>query len=187
MSCQCLLHSEANRLNIYIYPVFFGFPSHFGHHRALMSSLSEHLFLAQLHESFIALCFSQLELDSSPSGELCWKTTAGSHPWLVKSGSWRCSHPLYISAGYKLASVAHSPENSPLQTLAGRVIMVADVLTIWNGYSCRDPSWLPVLRNSFTNGSSNQEGWSRCLALGRKQMPARWKGRAVDLLLPIWK
>ena len=36
-----------------------------------MSSLSEHLFLAQLHESFIALCFSQLELDSSPSGELC--------------------------------------------------------------------------------------------------------------------
>ena len=99
MSCQCLLHSKANWLYIYIYPVFLGFPSHFGHHRALMSSLSEHLFLAQLHESFIAFCFSQLELDSSPSGELCWKTVADSHPWLVESGSWRCSSPLVHLCG----------------------------------------------------------------------------------------
>ena len=35
MSCQLLLYSKVNQLHIYIYPFFFGFPSHLGHHRAL--------------------------------------------------------------------------------------------------------------------------------------------------------
>ena len=35
MLCQFLLYSKLNQLYIYIYPLFFGFPSHLGHHRAL--------------------------------------------------------------------------------------------------------------------------------------------------------
>ena len=35
MLCQFLLYSEVNQLYVYIYPLFFGFPSHLGHHRAL--------------------------------------------------------------------------------------------------------------------------------------------------------
>ena len=35
MLCQFLLYSKMNQLYIYIYPVFFGLPSHLGHHRAL--------------------------------------------------------------------------------------------------------------------------------------------------------
>ena len=33
--CPFLLCSKVNQLSIYIYPFFFGFPSHLGHHRAL--------------------------------------------------------------------------------------------------------------------------------------------------------
>ena len=33
--CQFLLYSKVNQLYVYIYPLFFGFPSHLGHHRAL--------------------------------------------------------------------------------------------------------------------------------------------------------
>ena len=32
---QFVLHSEGNRLHAYIYPLFWGFPSRLGHHRAL--------------------------------------------------------------------------------------------------------------------------------------------------------
>ena len=35
MVCQFLLYSKVNLLYVYIYPLFFGFPSHVGHHRAL--------------------------------------------------------------------------------------------------------------------------------------------------------
>ena len=35
MMCQFLLYSKVNQLYIYIHPLFFGFPSHLGHHRAL--------------------------------------------------------------------------------------------------------------------------------------------------------
>ena len=35
MLYQFLLYSKVNQLYIYIYPLFFGFPSHLGHHRAL--------------------------------------------------------------------------------------------------------------------------------------------------------
>ena len=39
VALQCcvsfLLYSKVNQLYIYIYPLFFGFPSHLGHHRAL--------------------------------------------------------------------------------------------------------------------------------------------------------
>ena len=35
MFCQFLLYSKVNQLYVYIYPLFFGFPSHLGHHRAL--------------------------------------------------------------------------------------------------------------------------------------------------------
>ena len=35
MLCQFLLYSKMNQLCIYIYPLFFGLPSHLGHHRAL--------------------------------------------------------------------------------------------------------------------------------------------------------
>ena len=35
MLCQFLLYSKVNQLYVYIYPPFFGFPSHLGHHRAL--------------------------------------------------------------------------------------------------------------------------------------------------------
>ena len=35
MLCWFLLHSKLNQLYIYIYVLFFRFPSHLGHHRAL--------------------------------------------------------------------------------------------------------------------------------------------------------
>ena len=35
MLCQFLLYCKVNQLYIYIYPLFFGFPSHLDHHRAL--------------------------------------------------------------------------------------------------------------------------------------------------------
>ena len=35
MLCSFLLYSKVNQLYIYIYPHFFGFPSHWSHHRAL--------------------------------------------------------------------------------------------------------------------------------------------------------
>ena len=35
--CIFLLYSKVNQLYIYTYPLFFGFPSHLGHHRALSS------------------------------------------------------------------------------------------------------------------------------------------------------
>ena len=35
MLCWFLLYSKMNQLYVYIYPSFFGFPSHFSHHRAL--------------------------------------------------------------------------------------------------------------------------------------------------------
>ena len=35
MLCQLLLYDKVNQLSVYIYPLFFGFPSHSGHHRAL--------------------------------------------------------------------------------------------------------------------------------------------------------
>ena len=33
--CQFILYSKVNQLCVYIYPLFFGFPSHLGYHRAL--------------------------------------------------------------------------------------------------------------------------------------------------------
>ena len=33
--CHFLLYSKVNQLYVYIYPLFFGFPSHLDHHRAL--------------------------------------------------------------------------------------------------------------------------------------------------------
>ena len=33
--CQLLLYSKLNQLYLYIYPLFFGFPSHLSHYRAL--------------------------------------------------------------------------------------------------------------------------------------------------------
>ena len=35
MVCQFLLYSKVNQLYVYIYPLFVGFPSHLGQHRAL--------------------------------------------------------------------------------------------------------------------------------------------------------
>ena len=35
MFCQFLVYSKVDQLCVYIYPFFFGFPSHLGHHRAL--------------------------------------------------------------------------------------------------------------------------------------------------------
>ena len=35
MLCQFLLYIKVNHLYVYIYPLFFRFPSHLGHHRAL--------------------------------------------------------------------------------------------------------------------------------------------------------
>ena len=35
MLCQSLLYSEMNQLYVYTYPLFFGFPFHLGHPRAL--------------------------------------------------------------------------------------------------------------------------------------------------------
>ena len=35
MLCQFLIYSRVNQLYVYIYPLFYGFPSHLGHHRAL--------------------------------------------------------------------------------------------------------------------------------------------------------
>ena len=37
--CQFLLYSKVNQLYVYTYPLFFGFPSHLGHHRALLSGV----------------------------------------------------------------------------------------------------------------------------------------------------
>ena len=35
MLCESLLYGKANQLYVHTYPLFFGFPSHLGHHRAL--------------------------------------------------------------------------------------------------------------------------------------------------------
>ena len=35
MLCYCLLYSKVNQLYVYIHPLFFGFPSHLGHHRTV--------------------------------------------------------------------------------------------------------------------------------------------------------
>ena len=45
MLCEFLLYSKVNQLYIYMYPLFFGFPSHLGHHRASQFSF----FLAAQH------------------------------------------------------------------------------------------------------------------------------------------
>ena len=37
MLCWFLPYSKVNQLNVYIYPLFFGFPSHAGHDRTLSS------------------------------------------------------------------------------------------------------------------------------------------------------
>ena len=54
--CQCLLYSRVNQLYIYVYPLFFRFPSHLGHHRALsivpcaiQQVLISYLFCIQQH------------------------------------------------------------------------------------------------------------------------------------------
>ena len=40
MLCYFLLHSKVDQLYLHIYPLFSGFPSHLGHHRALSRVLS---------------------------------------------------------------------------------------------------------------------------------------------------
>ena len=40
MLCYFLLHSKVDQLYVHIYPLFSGFPSHLGHHRALSRVLS---------------------------------------------------------------------------------------------------------------------------------------------------
>ena len=35
MLCECPLYSKGNQLYVHIHPLFSGFPSHLGHHRAL--------------------------------------------------------------------------------------------------------------------------------------------------------
>ena len=35
MLCYFLLYSKVNQIYMYIHPLFFGFSSHLGHHRAL--------------------------------------------------------------------------------------------------------------------------------------------------------
>ena len=43
MLCYFLLYSKRNHSYVYIYPLFFIFPSHLGHHRTLSSILCKHI------------------------------------------------------------------------------------------------------------------------------------------------
>lgn len=91
----------------------------------------------------LALCFSRSGLWSGPSLEVV----------ALKSSKW---FP-HVAHGIRVLNFAATPCKSPqatsrclspavprtiLQTLTGRAVMVVDVLTIWNGYSCQDPRWL---------------------------------------------
>ena len=62
--CQFLLYSKANQLYVYIYPLFFGFPSHLGHHRALSSSLC---YTVGSHQLSILYIVSIVYICQSPS------------------------------------------------------------------------------------------------------------------------
>ena len=53
MLCQFLLYSKVNQLYVYIYSLFFRFPSHLSHHRAL-SSLC---YTAGSHQLSVLFCF----------------------------------------------------------------------------------------------------------------------------------
>ena len=62
--------SKMNQLYMYIHPLFFGFPSHLGHHRALNRvlcdmSLSAAAAAAKLLQSWLTLCNPR---DGSPPG-----------------------------------------------------------------------------------------------------------------------
>ena len=70
MLCYFMLYSEVNQTYIYIYPLFFGFPSHLGLHRAL-SSLC---YMAGIHQlsigkpvlhTVVYICQSQSSNSSS--------------------------------------------------------------------------------------------------------------------------
>ena len=73
MLCQFLLYSKMNQLYIYIYPLFFGFPSHLGHHSALSRVpcaiqyvLISYLFYTQYQQHICVDRVSQLPPPSFP-------------------------------------------------------------------------------------------------------------------------
>ena len=68
MLCQFLLYSKVNQLYVYIYPLFYAFPSHSGHHRAPFSSDANQqvLFIKLSKGKFIAL-YSQTPNTSDTS------------------------------------------------------------------------------------------------------------------------
>ena len=67
MLCVLLLHSKVNQQYFYIYPLFSGFPSHLGHHRALSRvpcAVQQVLILYIL--SIVYICQSQFILAPFP-------------------------------------------------------------------------------------------------------------------------
>jgi hypothetical protein len=143
--------------------------------------------------SLFVLCFSQWELGSAPpvrcdSKERQLISTRGLQNECHCIAATPCNSPQATS----LCVSPAVPRTIHGRTLTGRAIMVTDVLAIWNGYSCQDLRRLTVLRNRFffflSNGSTNQEGWSPLLrAAMRRKSRTKWKGKAADLFLPIWK
>ena len=83
MMCYFLLYSKLNKLYVYIYPLFFAFPSHLGHHRALSSmchTVGSH-----------SLSILYLVVVASHSSSLAWKI-----PWTEEPGGLQSMGPLRV-------------------------------------------------------------------------------------------
>ena len=63
MVCRFLLYGTVNQFHVYIYPLFFGFPSHLSHHRALAELLcyteGSHYVSILCEVSTVYICQSQ--------------------------------------------------------------------------------------------------------------------------------
>ena len=76
MLCQFLLYNKVNQLYVYIYPLFFGFPSHLGHHRALSRvpcAIQFSLvinFIHSINSVYMSIPFSQFILHPFPPGSI---------------------------------------------------------------------------------------------------------------------
>ena len=110
--CQFLLYSKVNQLYVYIYPLFFGFPSHLGHHTALsrvpcaiQSVLISYLFYTQQHIHVNPNLQKKLFLIQDISSEF-------SHFWLIGHSLYSTLFPyttLFRSVQHReLYSVLHN-------------------------------------------------------------------------------
>ena len=77
MLCQFLLYSKVNQLYVYLYPLFFGSPSHLGHYRelsqrSLCNTIGTHYLIIYLIIYFIPALFFNYSATCLPISPLFW-------------------------------------------------------------------------------------------------------------------